>query len=88
MTKLPAHFEELTDLAWALVNDRLDAAGADRLEQLLAAEASHRRVYIELMDQFASLEWEHGEGGRRSGEWRVESAGKSNNASRGKPNEG
>ena len=40
MTDLPVHFEELTDLAWALVNDRLDAQDADRLQQLLEAEAA------------------------------------------------
>ena len=35
MKTLPPQFEELADLVWALVNDRLDAAGATRLEQLL-----------------------------------------------------
>jgi hypothetical protein len=79
MTELPVHFEELTDLAWALVNDRLDSQGADRLQQLLDAEAAHRRIYIELMDQFASLEWERGQGGGRNiaggraiGQWKPE----------------
>ena len=28
MTTLPPQFEEIADLVWALVNDRLDAAGA------------------------------------------------------------
>ena len=37
MKTLPPQFEELADLVWALVNDRLDAAGAMRLEQLLDA---------------------------------------------------
>ena len=68
MTALPDQFEELADLVWALVNDRLDAAGADRLQQLLDADAANRRLYIELMDQFASLEWEKSEGGRRRAE--------------------
>ena len=55
---LPPQFEELADLVWALVNDRLDEAGTVRLEQLLDGDAANRRVYLELMDQFASLEWE------------------------------
>ena len=54
-------FEVLADLVWALVNDRLDEEGAVRLQQLLDAGPANRRVYIELMDQFASLEWEKGE---------------------------
>ena len=67
MTTLPPQFEELADLVWALVNDRLDAAGASRLGELLDADAANRRIYIELMDQFASLEWEKGEGGKERG---------------------
>jgi hypothetical protein len=64
MNALPRQFEELADLVWALVNDRLDAAGASQLRQLLDDDATNRRVYIELMDQFASLEWERAEGER------------------------
>ena len=64
MTALPHQFEELADLVWALANDRLDAAGGSRLCRLLDDDAVNRRVYIELMDQFASLEWERAEGKR------------------------
>ncbi len=70
MKTLPPQFEELADLVWALVNDRLDAAGAMRLERLLDREAANRRVYLELMDQFASLEWEKGEGRGLAGKGR------------------
>ncbi len=62
MTRSSPQFEELTDLVWSLVNDRLDAGGAVRLQALLEADAANRRVYLELMDQFALLEWEKGEG--------------------------
>jgi hypothetical protein len=73
MTLPSGQFEELADLVWALANDRLDDGGTGRLQQLLDADAANRRVYIELMDQFAALEWEKGEaaradGGRRSEE--------------------
>jgi hypothetical protein len=64
MRALPRQFEALADLIWALVNERLDAAGAAQLRQLLEADAANRRVYVELMDQFASLEWERAEGKR------------------------
>ena len=62
MNPLPVQFEELTDLVWALANDSLDAGGTVRLQGLLDADTANRRVYIELMDQFASLEWEKVEG--------------------------
>ena len=62
MRALPPQFEELVDLVWALVSDRLDAAGTSRLRQLLENDADNRRIYIGLMDQFASLEWERAEG--------------------------
>ena len=62
MTYSPPQFEELADLVWALANDRLDADGASSLRLLLESDAANRRVYSELMDQFALLEWERGEG--------------------------
>ncbi len=62
MTCQPPQFEELADLVWALANDRLDADGASNLRLLLESDAANRRVYSELMDQFALLEWERGEG--------------------------
>jgi hypothetical protein len=64
MSTLPVQFEEVADLVWALANDSLDDQGAVRLQQLLDADPANRRVYIELMDQFASLEWEKVEGDR------------------------
>ncbi len=62
MTYSPPQFEELADLVWALANDRLDADGAAGLRLLLESDAASRRVYSELMDQFALLEWERGGG--------------------------
>ena len=59
--KASPEFDVLADLVWALANDRLDRQGEARLQQLLDSEAANRRVYIELMDQFAALEWEKGE---------------------------
>ena len=66
MNALPPQFEEMADLVWSMVNDRLDPDGALRLRQLLADGSDNRRTYLQLMDQFASLEWEKG-GGEGSG---------------------
>jgi hypothetical protein len=84
MTLPSAQFDDLADLVWALANERLDADAAARLQRLLDADAANRRIYIELMDQFAALEWEKGEAaravdGRREadelgrGQWTVDS---------------
>jgi hypothetical protein len=67
MTAIGKQFEELADLVWALANDRLDADGAARLGELLEQDADNRRVYIELIDQFATLEWEKSVSGQQPG---------------------
>ena len=69
MTSLPIQFEELTDLVWALANNQLDDAGTTRLQELLSTNPDNRRVYIELMDQFALLEWERGEAKTDNSQW-------------------
>ncbi|MBN1394679.1 MAG: hypothetical protein JW959_06620 [Pirellulales bacterium] len=61
MTHSTPQFDELADLVWALSNDRLDAEGGASLQRLLESDAANRRVYLELMDQFALLEWESAE---------------------------
>jgi hypothetical protein len=68
MTARLVEFDELADLVWALTNERLDPPGSARLQQLLDRDAANRRVYIQLMDQFAALEWEKGEGGQSNDE--------------------
>jgi len=60
MNAQPSQFEELADLVWALANDQLDDTGAERLQVLLCTGPEYRRIYIQLMDQFALLEWERG----------------------------
>ncbi len=67
MTRLPPAFEELADLAWALVNGGLDAQSGSRLRQLLDSGAANRWAYIRLTSQFAALEWQAGEGARQTG---------------------
>jgi hypothetical protein len=74
MARLPAAFEELADLTWALANGRLEAEGAARLGQLLDADAANRRAYIRLTNQFAALEWEAGESARQRAEGRPDAA--------------
>jgi hypothetical protein len=48
---------EVLDLTWKLVNGEIDAAESQRLDELVATDASLRRLYLNALDLVAGLEW-------------------------------
>src|SRR3982751_2586148 len=50
---------ELFDLFWSLCDETLTDDRAERLNELLRADAAHRRALIEFMQIVTALEWEH-----------------------------
>src|SRR5690606_23508849 len=58
----PAGKQEMLDLVCGLINDRLTPEQSARLESLVTGDVAARRLYLEMIDLAAGLEW--GEGAR------------------------